>query len=49
VLIFGVAAVDAAASGLEARPHLLILAAYLLAAVPLAPLAGAAALRLALD
>jgi heme exporter protein B len=49
VLIFGVAAVDAAASGLEARPHLLMLAAYLLAAVPLAPLAGAAALRLALE
>ena len=49
VLIFGVGAVDAAASGLEARPHLMILAAYLLAALPLAPWAGAAALRLALE
>jgi heme exporter protein B len=49
VLIFGVAAVDAAASGMEARPHLLLLAAYLMAAVPLAPWAGAAALRLALE
>src|SRR5215813_13939787 len=33
ILIFGVAAVDAAASGLVARPHLMILAAYLLAAL----------------
>ena len=49
VLIFGVGAVDAAATGLSARPHLLLLAAYLLAALPLAPLAGAAALRLALE
>jgi heme exporter protein B len=49
VLIFGVAAVDAAASGLEARPHLLLLTAYLMAALPLAPWAGAAALRLALE
>lgn len=49
VLIFGVGAVDAAAMGLSARPHLFLLAAYLLAAVPLAPLAGAAALRLALE
>jgi heme exporter protein B len=49
VLIFGVAAVDAAASGLQARPHLLLLAAYLMAALPLAPWAGAAALRLALE
>jgi heme exporter protein B len=49
VLIFGVAAVDAAAGGLAPRPHLLMLAAYLLAALPLAPWAGAAALRLALE
>jgi heme exporter protein B len=49
VLIFGVAAVDAAASGLAAKPHLMLLAAYLLAALPLAPWAGAAALRLALE
>jgi len=49
VLIFGVGAVDAAAMGLSARPHLLLLGAYLLAAIPLAPWAGAAALRLALE
>ena len=49
ILIFGVAAVDAAASGLAAKPHLMLLAAYLLAALPLAPWAGAAALRLALE
>ncbi len=49
VLIFGVGAVDAAASGLSAQPHLLLLGAYLLAAIPLAPWAGAAALRLALE
>jgi heme exporter protein B len=49
VLIFGVAAVDAAAGGLSARSHLMLLAAYLLAALPLAPWAGAAALRLALE
>ena len=45
VLIFGVAAVDAAISGLGARPHLLILGAMLAAALPLAPWAAAAALR----
>ena len=49
VLIFGVAAVDAASAGLSAQPHLLLLAAYLIAALPLAPWAGAAALRLALE
>lgn len=49
VLIFGVAAVDAAASGLSARPHLLLLAAFLLAATALAPLAAGAALRQALE
>ena len=49
VLIFGVAAVDAAASGLPARPHLLLLGGFLLAATPLAPLAAGAALRQALE
>jgi heme exporter protein B len=49
VLIFGVAAVDVASAGLSAKPHLLLLAAYLIAALPLAPWAGAAALRLALE
>ena len=49
VLIFGVAAVDAAASGLSARPHLLLLGGFLLAATALAPVAAGAALRQALD
>ncbi len=49
VLILGVLAVEAAASGLPARPHLLLLAAGLLLALPLALLAGPAALRQALD
>ncbi len=49
ILIFGVGGVDAAATGLSAQPHLLLLAAYLLAAITLAPWAGAAALRLALE
>ena len=48
-LIFGVGAVEAAAAELPARPHLLFLAAGLLAALPLAPWASAAALRLALE
>ena len=45
VLIFGVAAADAASGGLSARPHLLLLAAVLAAALPLCPLAAGAALR----
>jgi len=49
VLIFGVAAVDAAAGGLAVGPHLALLAAYLLAALALAPWGGGAALRLALE
>ena len=49
VLIFGDAAVDAAASGLPARPHLLLLGGFLLAATALAPLAAGAALRQALE
>ncbi|MGH6931340.1 MAG: heme exporter protein CcmB [Dongiaceae bacterium] len=49
VLIFGVAAVDAAMSGLSPAPHLMILTALLLAALPLCPWATAAALRHALE
>lgn len=45
VLIFGVSAVDAAMAGLPVRPHLLLLAALLAGALPLAPLAAAAAIR----
>ena len=49
VLIFGVAAIDGAISGLGARPHLLILGGLFLGALALAPWAAAAALRLSLD
>jgi heme exporter protein B len=49
VLVFGVGAVEAALSGLPPRPHLLILAALAIGALPLAPLAAAAALRQALE
>ena len=49
VLIFGAGAIDAALNGLSSRPHLLILTALLAAALPLAPIAGAAALRQALE
>ncbi len=49
VLIFGVGAVDAAVFGLSAGPHLLLMGSLLLAALPLCPWAGAAALRLALE
>jgi heme exporter protein B len=45
VMIFGAAAIEAAASGLEARPFLLLEAAMLALAIPLAPLAAGAALR----
>jgi heme exporter protein B len=48
VLIFGAAAVEASLTGTLARPHLLMLAALLLATTPLAPWAMAAALRQAL-
>ena len=48
-LIFGSAAVDAAAFGLSPAPHLLLLAATLCVALVLAPWAAAAALRLALE
>ena len=49
VLIFGVAAADAAAAGQSARPHLLLLAALLMAALPLCPLAAGMALRAAAE
>jgi heme exporter protein B len=49
VLIFGVAAIEAAVTELSARPHLLLLGALLAAALPLAPLAAAAAVRQALE
>lgn len=49
VLIFGVAAVDAAIAGLPAEPHLLILAAFFLGALALSPWAAAAAVRQALE
>ena len=44
-VIFGAAGIEAAAAGLEARPYLLLLTALLAAALPLAPLAAGAALR----
>ena len=49
VLIFGVAAVEQAVAGFATRPYLLILTAFVLAALPLAPWAAAAALRPALE
>ena len=49
ILIFGVAAVEAAATGLTPQPHLLVLAGLLLAALPLAPWAAAAAIRQSVD
>jgi len=49
VLIVGVLAVEAAAEGLVPRQHLLLLGAGLLLALPLALLAGGAALRQALE
>lgn len=48
-LIFGVAAADAAAVGLAARPHLLLLSALFAACLPLCPLAAGAALRAAAE
>lgn len=49
VLIFGAGALDAALNDLSPRPHLLILTGLLAAALPLAPWAGAAAVRQALE
>lgn len=48
-LIFGAGAVEASLSAVPVRPHLLLLAAVALAALPLAPLAAAAAIRQALE
>jgi heme exporter protein B len=48
ILIFGVAAVDAAIFGLPVQSHLAILGACLLAALALCPWGMAAALRQAL-
>src|SRR3546814_8354363 len=48
-LIFRVGATDAALFGLAARPHLLLLGAELLVMLVVTPLAGAAALRQALE
>jgi heme exporter protein B len=49
VLIFGVAAADAASGGLSPRPHLLLLAALCAGALPLCPLAAGAGLRSAAE
>jgi len=49
LLIFGVAAVDAAIGGLSVKAHLLFLGAMLAAAIPLATWAAAAALRQACE
>jgi heme exporter protein B len=49
VLIFGAGAVDAAASGLSAAPHLSLLGAYLLPSALFGPWAAAAAIRIALE
>ena len=49
VLVFGITAIDATLAELPARPHLLILAGLLVAAVALCPWAGAAAIRQTLD
>ena len=49
VLIFGVAAVEAAISMLPATPHLLLLGGISLGALVVGPLAAAAALRLSLS
>jgi heme exporter protein B len=49
ILIFGVSAVEAAATGRSPVPHLAILGALLLIALPLSPWATAAALRQAIN
>ncbi len=49
VLIFGVAACEAATEGFAVRPHLLLLGAILALALPTAPFAAAAGLRQALE
>ena len=45
VLVFGAAAVEATIAGLSPRPHLLLEAGLLALALPLAPIATAAAIR----
>ncbi len=49
VLVFGVGAADAAATGMEARPHLLLLGAVTLLALVLSPLAAGAGLKAAAE
>jgi len=49
VLIFGVAAIDAAVMGTDPAAPLMVLGGMLLAALVLAPWAGAAALRLSVE
>lgn len=49
VLILGAGAVDAAAGGMPAQAHLLLLGAFLVFAAAFAPWAAAAALRISLD
>lgn len=49
VLIFGAGAVDAAASGLGAGPHLSLMGAYLLPALLFGPWVTAVAIRIALE
>ncbi len=49
VLIFGAGAVDAAASGLSAGPHLSLLGACLLPSLVFGPWAAAVAIRIALE
>lgn len=49
VLIFGAGAVDAYSAGLGVSAHFSLLGALLLLALPLAPLAAAAALRIAME
>ena len=49
VLIFGVSAVDAVVNGFEVKAQLLILGAFLIAAISLCPWAAAAGLRQAIE
>jgi heme exporter protein B len=48
-LVFGAGAVEASIAGTGGRAHLLIIGALTLAALPLCPVAGAAALRQAIE
>ncbi len=49
VLVFGAGAVEATQAGMDATPHLCVLGALLLLALPLGPWAAALALRIAND